>query len=77
MTEPRTEYRAVYRMPWYFGAPAELRDQGYVEYESDYAEDKETVKRQNYDLRSTEESHATIIRWEKRQVIIGDWRTDD
>lgn len=76
VAETRIEYRAIYRVPWSILDPDEYRERGYMERETNYGVDKKRIREQNYDLRRSEESHAEIVRWEKRSVSVGEWETE-
>lgn len=71
--ETREEYRALIGRPAsILDSPAD-RERGHVEEWSGHAESMEAVKRQNYSLSRTEETHAWAIRWERRTVTLGEW----
>lgn len=73
----RVEYRAIYRVPASILDSEEDRERGYVTRESKYGETREAVKQVTYDLRRSEESLASIIRWEQRTVTLGEWRASN
>lgn len=76
MSNTRTEYRAIYRIPASVLASPEEQVRGYVELATGYGEDKQQIRESTYELRRPMESHATIVRWERRTVTVGDWELD-
>lgn len=72
-SEQWTEHRALVRTPAsHLATPAERR-RGYVEQWTLPGRSQEDVRRDDWSLRRTEESLASVERWQTRVVTAGEW----
>lgn len=60
-THTRTEYRAIVLMPNGFTFP------------TDYRETKKSVVDSTMELANSHITNAKVDRWEKRNVLVGEW----
>lgn len=74
-TETRSEWRALVRRPASILDSPEQREVGYVLEWTSYGDSSEAVKRDSYLLSRPEETHATVVKWQRRTVTCGPWET--
>lgn len=67
----------MYRRPASILDSDAIREIGFAVEYSEYGTDKVQIKKSNYDLNRTEESHAHILYWEKREIVVGNWEKED
>lgn len=70
----RYEYRAWIRRPWSILDPEKYRERGWMEAPVDL-KSKDRIK-DVYEIKRSEETHAYVHRWERRELIEGPWEED-
>jgi hypothetical protein len=73
VSETGTQVRALIQRPASILDSVADRRVGYVQTWSDCGPDRKTVRKDSYELRRSEETHAYAVRWEVRTVHYDDW----
>lgn len=75
LVETRVEYRALIQSPWTYGSDPKLPKGKPILKWGDY------LKKKNgdayWEIARSVETHAFIVKWQKRTVTVGDWEDDE